>query len=74
MFLKDVIFTEVDDETIRNHFLECGNVTGVRIVRDRNTGIGKGFGYVLFEVCQLFNGCNNAFSVALNHNCIGYLI
>ncbi|KAM3855944.1 RNA-binding protein 34 isoform 2-T2 [Vipera latastei] len=40
---------EIDDETIRNHFLECGNVTGVRIVRDRNTGIGKGFGYVLFE-------------------------
>ncbi|XP_039208930.1 RNA-binding protein 34 [Crotalus tigris] len=40
---------EIDDETIRNHFLECGSVTGVRIVRDRNTGIGKGFGYVLFE-------------------------
>uniref|UniRef100_A0A8C6VE59 RNA binding motif protein 34 n=1 Tax=Naja naja TaxID=35670 RepID=A0A8C6VE59_NAJNA len=40
---------EIDDETVRNHFLECGNVTGVRIVRDRNTGIGKGFGYVLFE-------------------------
>ncbi|XP_070806893.1 RNA-binding protein 34 [Pituophis catenifer annectens] len=40
---------EIDDETLRNHFLECGNVTGVRIVRDRSTGIGKGFGYVLFE-------------------------
>ncbi|XP_013908856.1 PREDICTED: RNA-binding protein 34 [Thamnophis sirtalis] len=40
---------EIDDETVRNHFLECGNVTGVRIVRDRSTGIGKGFGYVLFE-------------------------
>ncbi|XP_063162731.1 RNA-binding protein 34 [Candoia aspera] len=40
---------EIDDDTVRNHFLECGNVTGVRIVRDRNMGIGKGFGYVLFE-------------------------
>ncbi|KAM6459905.1 RNA-binding protein 34 [Liasis olivaceus] len=40
---------EIDDDTVRNHFLECGYVTGVRIVRDRNTGVGKGFGYVLFE-------------------------
>ncbi|XP_070590080.1 RNA-binding protein 34 isoform X2 [Erythrolamprus reginae] len=40
---------EIDDDILRNHFLECGNVTGIRIVRDRNTGVGKGFGYVLFE-------------------------
>ncbi|KAJ6651301.1 hypothetical protein lerEdw1_021101, partial [Lerista edwardsae] len=39
----------IDDDTLRNHFSDCGNVMGVRIVRDRNTGIGKGFGYVLFE-------------------------
>ncbi|XP_060099066.1 RNA-binding protein 34 [Heteronotia binoei] len=40
---------DVDDDTVRHHFSECGTVKGVRIVRDRNTGIGKGFGYVLFE-------------------------
>nr|XP_020642611.1 RNA-binding protein 34 [Pogona vitticeps] len=40
---------DIDDDTVRNHFSDCGDVTGVRIVRDRNTGIGKGFGYVLFE-------------------------
>ncbi|XP_053155532.1 RNA-binding protein 34 isoform X2 [Hemicordylus capensis] len=40
---------EIYDDTVRDHFSECGNVVGVRIVRDRNTGIGKGFGYVLFE-------------------------
>ncbi|XP_077201869.1 RNA-binding protein 34 [Paroedura picta] len=40
---------DIDDDTVRDHFSECGTVTGVRIVRDRNTGIGKGFGYVLFK-------------------------
>ncbi|CAI5770561.1 RNA-binding protein 34 [Podarcis lilfordi] len=40
---------EIDDDTVRDHFSECGNVISVRIVRDRSTGIGKGFGYVLFE-------------------------
>ncbi|KAM9155895.1 RNA-binding protein 34 [Pangshura tecta] len=40
---------EIEDDTVREHFSECGNVVAVRIVRDKNTGIGKGFGYVLFE-------------------------
>ncbi|XP_044276088.1 RNA-binding protein 34 [Varanus komodoensis] len=40
---------EIDDAVVRNHFSQCGNIAGVRIVRDRNTGNGKGFGYVLFE-------------------------
>ncbi|TFK08539.1 RNA-binding protein 34 [Platysternon megacephalum] len=41
---------EIEDDTVREHFSECGNVVAVRIVRDKNTGIGKGFGYVLYEV------------------------
>uniref|UniRef100_A0A8C8SCF3 RNA-binding protein 34 n=1 Tax=Pelusios castaneus TaxID=367368 RepID=A0A8C8SCF3_9SAUR len=40
---------EIEDDTVRGHFSECGNVVAVRIVRDKNTGTGKGFGYVLFE-------------------------
>ncbi len=35
---------------MREHFEECGNVEAVRLVRDRGSGMGKGFGYVLFEV------------------------
>lgn len=29
-------------------YRKCGHVTSVRVVRDRVTGIGKGFAYVLF--------------------------
>uniref|UniRef100_A0A672GX50 RNA binding motif protein 34 n=1 Tax=Salarias fasciatus TaxID=181472 RepID=A0A672GX50_SALFA len=31
------------------HFAECGDVEAVRLVRDKNSGLGKGFGYVLFQ-------------------------
>ncbi|XP_051531152.1 RNA-binding protein 34 [Myxocyprinus asiaticus] len=34
---------------LRQHFEECGNVEAVRLVRDRESGMGKGFGYILFE-------------------------
>ncbi|XP_074804965.1 RNA-binding protein 34 isoform X3 [Natator depressus] len=44
---------EIEDDTVREHFSECGNVVAVRIVRDKNTGTGKGFGYVLFEVTSV---------------------
>ncbi|XP_006122114.3 RNA-binding protein 34 [Pelodiscus sinensis] len=40
---------EIEDDTVREYFSDCGNVVAVRIVRDKNTGIGKGFGYILFE-------------------------
>uniref|UniRef100_A0A8D0FHY0 RNA binding motif protein 34 n=1 Tax=Strix occidentalis caurina TaxID=311401 RepID=A0A8D0FHY0_STROC len=38
-----------NDDAVREHFSVCGGVVAVRIVRDRKTGLGKGFGYVLFE-------------------------
>lgn len=34
---------------MREAFEDCGEILNVRIVRDRKTGIGKGFGYVLFN-------------------------
>ncbi|XP_070557126.1 RNA-binding protein 34-like [Ptychodera flava] len=39
---------EVEEETVRGHFEQCGSVQNVRLVRDGKTGMGKGFGYVLF--------------------------
>lgn len=41
---------DIGDDAVREHFSVCGGVVAVRIVRDRKTGLGKGFGYVLFEV------------------------
>ncbi|KAG8431310.1 hypothetical protein GDO86_019072, partial [Hymenochirus boettgeri] len=40
---------DIEEESVRNHFIQCGDVKSVRIIRDRNTGIGKGFGYILFQ-------------------------
>lgn len=38
-----------DEEELRAHFAACGRVASVRVVRDRETGLGKGFAYVSFE-------------------------
>ncbi|XP_013883904.1 RNA-binding protein 34 [Austrofundulus limnaeus] len=40
---------EIKESVFRQHFEECGTVEAVRLVRDKNSGLGKGFGYVLFE-------------------------
>ncbi|XP_062938748.1 RNA-binding protein 34 [Cynocephalus volans] len=40
---------KVEESAVEKHFLDCGSVVAVRIVRDQMTGVGKGFGYVLFE-------------------------
>ncbi|XP_026130656.1 RNA-binding protein 34 [Carassius auratus] len=40
---------DVTERPLREHFEDCGNVEAVRLVRDRESGMGKGFGYVLFE-------------------------
>lgn len=34
------------DEDVRGFFEECGKITNVRVVRDPNTLIGKGFCYI----------------------------
>ncbi|NWR93791.1 RBM34 protein, partial [Furnarius figulus] len=48
VFLGNLPYDILDD-AVREHFRVCGAVVGVRVVRDRKTGLGKGFGYVLFE-------------------------
>ncbi|XP_029010310.1 RNA-binding protein 34 [Betta splendens] len=48
IFVGNLSF-EMNELTLRRHFEECGTVEAVRLVRDQNSGLGKGFGYVLFE-------------------------
>ncbi|NXO68251.1 RBM34 protein, partial [Phainopepla nitens] len=48
VFLGNLSY-DIHDDAVREHFHVCGDVVGVRVVRDRSTGLGKGFGYVLFE-------------------------
>lgn len=49
IFVGNLSFS-IEDEDLWQHFAECGKIVDVRIVRDRTNGIGKGFGYVNFEV------------------------
>ncbi|XP_036962242.1 RNA-binding protein 34 [Acanthopagrus latus] len=48
VFVGNLTF-EINELAFRRHFEECGPVEAVRLVRDQNSGLGKGFGYVLFE-------------------------
>uniref|UniRef100_A0A669C5T2 RNA binding motif protein 34 n=1 Tax=Oreochromis niloticus TaxID=8128 RepID=A0A669C5T2_ORENI len=48
VFVGNLSF-DINELTFRRHFEECGTVEAVRLVRDKNSGLGKGFGYVLFE-------------------------
>ncbi|NWS62753.1 RBM34 protein, partial [Chunga burmeisteri] len=48
VFLGNLSY-DISDDAVREHFSDCGGVVAVRIVRDKKTGLGKGFGYVLFE-------------------------
>lgn len=45
----------ITEEAVRSHFEVCGTVDNVRIVRDRKTGLGKGFGYVLYQSVDSVN-------------------
>ncbi|XP_064599790.1 RNA-binding protein 34-like [Liolophura sinensis] len=48
VFVGNLPFDVVEAD-VWQHFQEYGEVENVRLVRDRNTSIGKGFGYVLFK-------------------------
>eukprot|EP00002_Diphylleia_rotans_P002387 TRINITY_DN1150_c0_g4_i2.p1 TRINITY_DN1150_c0_g4~~TRINITY_DN1150_c0_g4_i2.p1 ORF type:complete len:485 (-),score=132.62 TRINITY_DN1150_c0_g4_i2:112-1566(-) len=51
---------ETENESLFQHFAQCGEVEGVRIVRDKETGLGKGFAYVCFKSEA---SVNNAFLI-----------
>ena len=40
---------KIDDETLWNLFQSCGTLNNVRVVRDKTTGMSKGFGFVEFK-------------------------
>lgn len=49
-FYYDLIyFSECDENTLWNHFGECGPIESVRLVKDRKSGMNKGIGYVNFK-------------------------
>ena len=53
MYLIKICFftlADTEEEKIWQIFADCGTIESVRIVRDNKTGIGKGFGFVLFKV------------------------
>ncbi|CAB3258596.1 unnamed protein product [Arctia plantaginis] len=47
IFLGNLPFA-IEDETLREKFEKCGEIESVRIIRDKKTNAGKGFGYVNF--------------------------
>ncbi|XP_008303745.1 RNA-binding protein 34 isoform X2 [Stegastes partitus] len=48
VFVGNLSF-EMSEPAFRRHFEKCGTVEAVRLIRDPNSGLGKGFGYILFE-------------------------
>ena len=41
---------EVNEDDLREFFTPCGTITDTVVIRDRETGKSKGFGFVTFEV------------------------
>ncbi|TPX71798.1 hypothetical protein SpCBS45565_g00935 [Spizellomyces sp. 'palustris'] len=39
---------DINEEVVRAHFSQCGDIEYVRLIRDKTTNVGKGIGYVQF--------------------------
>jgi nucleolar protein 12 len=63
IFIGNLPF-DVNDEDVWKAFEECGEIENVRLVRDRATSVGKGFGYVLFQ-----DEASVALALSINGNC-----
>ncbi|XP_053406198.1 uncharacterized protein LOC128559108 [Mercenaria mercenaria] len=40
---------DIEEEALRKHFDDCGEIENVRVVRDKKISLGKGFGFVTFK-------------------------
>jgi RNA recognition motif-containing protein len=49
MFVSNLSF-HTDDETLRTLFTQFGNVTSAKVIKDRETGQSRGFGFVEMDV------------------------
>lgn len=47
VFIGNLPFT-ADEEKLRELFSPCGDIEAVRVIRDSKSGVGKGFGFVIF--------------------------
>ncbi|KAG1684010.1 RNA-binding protein 34 [Nymphon striatum] len=48
VFVGNLSF-KTEEEELWTTFAECGEISNVRLIRDKETGVGKGFGYVTFK-------------------------
>ncbi|XP_077287475.1 uncharacterized protein LOC143912138 [Arctopsyche grandis] len=48
LFLGNLPFN-IEEEKVRELFGNCGTILSVRLIRDKKTQVGKGFGFVNFE-------------------------
>ncbi|CAG5020858.1 unnamed protein product [Parnassius apollo] len=48
IFIGNIPFA-LEDEALQQKFQQCGEIVSVRIIRDKRTNAGKGFGYVNFK-------------------------
>jgi nucleolar protein 12 len=44
------LISDIEEEPVRKHFSDCGEIDNVRIIRDKKSCLGKGFGFVTFKV------------------------
>ena len=52
IFVGNLNFS-VDNEKISEFFSQYGTVTDVRLIKDRETGRAKGFGFISFETEEM---------------------
>lgn len=47
---------DIKDDDIRAHFSDCGEISAVRVVRDKFSGLSKGIAFVTFKA-TVFSDC-----------------
>ncbi len=61
LFVANIAFS-VDDDSLRDHFSAAGAVLSARVIRDRDTGRSRGFGFVEMETDDLAQAAIDQFN------------